>query len=271
MKELIALIKQKKELSHLDDSFIKTELQRYLKSHQISTIPTKPKQQKIIVKDLRAKLRRFSTLFPAQHKKFQKILPQLLIDPQNTQLITQLLQTHASTKERLQIYQKLYTQIIPKNTKTILDLGCGINPLAYTYLDCKPTYNAFDINTTQIHAINQYFNAAKIQGQAQILNLTQTTKISSLPKADLALCFKVTDLLDRNKGHKPTEIFLQAIPAKTIILSFSTKTMSGKSMTSPKRPWLTWLCDRLHYKYQILEYPTEIFYIIVKPKIPKPF
>jgi len=88
--------------------------------------------------------------------------------------------------------------------------------------------------------------------------------IDKLPSVDVAFLFKMTDMIDQGKGHKKTEELLKAIPAKWIVASFPTKTMSGKRMNVPHRNWMEWLCRRLGWSYEIIEFTNELFYVIGK-------
>ncbi len=183
-----------------------------------------------------------------------------------TSLIKQILSTHSSTQERLPSYQRLYTKIfsITGKPKAILDLGCGINPFSFPYMKLKGcTYYAYDINEEEIASINQYFKLlhtenSSFKGKAIVADIINT----DLPKADLCFLLKMTDVIDQGKGHKRTEELLKRIPATFIVVSFATKTMSGKEMTAPRRSWMEWLCRRLGYEYTILEFPNELFYVV---------
>ena len=58
--------------------------------------------------------------------------------------------------ERISIYKDLYKQIfkITKKPKSILDLGCGLNPLSYPLMNLKNvTYNACDIAINDLNLI----------------------------------------------------------------------------------------------------------------------
>ena len=92
-------------------------------------------------------------------------------------------------------------------------------------------------------------------------------KIKKLPQADIAFLFKMTDVLDRGKGHKKTEEVLKRIPAKFVVISFPTITMSGKKMNFPRRKWVELLCDRLDYTFRVLEFSNELFYVIKTKEI----
>jgi 16S rRNA (guanine(1405)-N(7))-methyltransferase len=183
-----------------------------------------------------------------------------------------LLETHSSTKERLGFYPELYQRIFTTAMvpKTILDLGCGINPLSLKYMKLKEiNYYAYDISEKEVAIINKFFQEekkvhAKINGKAEVMDISKIEALKKLPPAEICFLFKITDILDNGKGHKVTEAVIQAVPAKYFIISFPTKTMSGKPMNAPRRKWMEWLCKRLGYHYTLLEFDNEIFYVVNK-------
>ncbi len=266
MQQLITTIKQKKELKDISNDFVKDSLKKYQRKHSIKTLPTNPKSKdfKIVVKDIRAELRKVYGLF--RNKDNAKLRNELINKLHQKDIHIKILETHASTKERLPFYKDLYKQIftITKKPKTILDLGCGINPFSIPFMNIKPTYYAYDINEEEITNINKYFKHNKIKGTAKLLDISKTTRITPLPKADVAFLFKVSAILDKGKGHKKTEEVISAIPTKYVVVSFPTLTMSGKPMTAPRRSWMEWLCKRRNWDYRIIEFKNEIYYVLKK-------
>jgi hypothetical protein len=260
IKQLITSIKEKRELKDLDDNFVKEELKRYFlrNNKQFLLIKEELNQKsavyKQIVKEVRSKLRRSYGLFRTEkdflkEKDFNKVLV-----------------LHSSTKERLSFYHKLYERVfkITGKPKIILDLGAGVNPLSYNYLKTSPEYYAYDLSKEEVKIINNFFKENKVKGNAKILDLLQIEKIVKLPKADLAFLFKMTDVLDKGKGHKTSEEVIKAIPAKYLAISFPTLTISGKAMNHPRRGWIEMMCKRLNYNFKVLTFENEIFYIIKK-------
>ena len=249
--ELISDIKKKKELKEISDDFVREELFNYFKQNlkKSFSFNQKSKQYKETLKKVRAKLRRVYGLF-RNKIDYTKSEPEIL-------------QAHSSTKERLAIYNKLYHEIfkITKKPKTILDLGCGVNPLSIKYMKIKPTYYAYDLSKEEVKAINQFFKKNEISGKAQVKDILT---VKQFPQADLAFLFKMTDVLDQGKGHKTTEKVIKLIPAKFVVVSFPTKTMSGKKMNFPRRKWIELMCERLGYTYNLIEFNNELFYVIKK-------
>lgn len=273
---LIAEIKKKKELQGLQDDFVREQIVRFLqqepKIHQQlqNNFNPKSKAYRVILKSVRAQLRRVYGLFRDDQKKRKKLVQELLnaSPAKRSFFIEQILTTHSSTQERLSIYPELYPKIfaLTGKPKSILDLGAGINPFSLPYMKLKNcTYHAYDLNEEEMDSINRYFQLlhqenSSFRGKAEVADITK----AQFPAADLALLFKITDVIDKGKGHSKTEELLKKIPAKFVVISFSTKTMSGKAMTAPRRNWVEWLCKRLGYNYTILEFENEIFYVVKK-------
>ncbi|MEK6845208.1 MAG: hypothetical protein AABY26_00495 [Nanoarchaeota archaeon] len=273
ISELIRAIKKKKELSALPSEFVQKQLELFWKQQpktlQVLQQNFNPKSQaySFTLKSVRAQLRRKVGLFHAEEKK---VLP--LPAKITSESLQNLLEAHSSTRERLPFYFHLYSQLwkLTKKPKIILDLGCGINPLSLMFMGIEETqYYAYDINEKEVSLLNHFFsqwekNHSLIQGNAAVLDFTDLNALRKLPAADVCFLFKVTDILDQGKGHKKTEDVLQAIPARFVVISFPTLTMSGRKMTAPRRNWMEWLCRRLGYEYKILEFENEIFYVVRK-------
>ena len=141
-------------------------------------------------------------------------------------------------------------------------MGAGVNPLSYNYLKTNLEYYAYDLSKEEVKIINRFFKEKKIKGNAKILDLLNINKIKQLPKVDLAFLFKMTDVLDKGKGHKTSEDIIKAIPTKHVVVSFPTLTISGKPMNHPRRGWIEMMCKRLNYNFKVLTFENEIFYVI---------
>ena len=302
--KLIAKIKNKKELNELSADFVRDQLFNYLLQEQkivlalSSKFNPKSAVYKQVVKAVRSKLRRAYGLFRVseESKKRRAELEKLYQSQPGVfreESLKKVLSTNFSTKERLPFYPQLYEQIfqITGKPKVILDLGCGINPFSVYWLTAilkhiskgeedsasfhrqKLFYYGFDLSEEEVETINIFFKwwreeAKKedfnFKGIAEVLDLFHFAKLFLLKKADIAFLWKMTDVLDRGQGHKVSEAVIKTIPSKYIIVSFPTLTMSGKKMNFPRRKWIELLCARLCYKYEILQFSTEIFYVIKK-------
>jgi 16S rRNA (guanine(1405)-N(7))-methyltransferase len=140
----------------------------------------------------------------------------------------QIMGFHASTKERLGILDRVYTEtltaIAPINS--ILDLACGFNPLAIPWLPLaeNATYYACDIYGDMIEFINSFMAIAEINGNAWVQSIS-----SSCPEqeVDLALVLKTIPCLEQvNKGTGAQ--LLDNLNARYLLVSYPVQSLGGK-------------------------------------------
>jgi len=243
MGTLIKKIKEKKTLRNLDDNIVKEYLSKYFKQkpHMREKLD-KARYFKQVVKEVRNELNKVYGCFCLSDK----------LD----------LKANLSTKERLNIYTKLYKEIfnITGEPRSILDLGCGLNPLSYDYLGCQPRYIASEMNKNDCERLKKWLDEKDIDNEVIPADLTKENKF---PKADVCFMFKVLDTIDR-RGHKNAEKLVKSLDCKYMVISFSTKTLRGSRMRFPKRGWFERMIVRLGYVYQKLTYDNEVFYVIKK-------
>ena len=248
IKELIEKIKQKKELSGLPASLVEEELEKCILSSNINTSELKMAEAKSLIKKVRARLRLMSGRFTVSLKKRLNLV--------KNNKIEDLLKTNSSTNERIYFYPELVKIIHDLGIKKILDLGCGLNPIALANRNMK--YFAADINNQDLEVVNYFFKNNNIDGETFFYDLRKIK--DDLPSVDLCILFKVLDLIE-NKGHKKTEEILKKVKSKYFLISFSTKTLSGRKMNHPQRGWIEKLLSRLCFSFNTVKTKNEIFYL----------
>jgi len=254
MDRIIEKIKEKYELRSLPNSLIKSVLTEYLLKNRIKDFNSE-KEMKIIIKDVRAKLRRYTGQYAS--KSNIKAREKLIKNHQ----ISKLLEQHTSTRERIEDYPLIKKVIEDISPKSILDLGCGLNPLAIS--SQKSYYYAYDINNNDLEIVKEYFRINKIEGETHHEDIRV---VSSFPNTDLCLIFKVLDILGDNKT-KITKDLLTKIKSRFLIISFATNTLSGRPMNNPYRNWFERILNSLNYNYEIRRTKQEIFYLINKQSV----
>ncbi len=248
MDDLIKEIKQKKELSDLPDYLVEKVLSNYVSKNKLSLALNK-KSRKLIIKEIRSELRRYA----GQYNSISESKRKKLISSNQSE---KLLKIHKSTRERLEEYSDIKKFIKKINPKSILDLGCGLNPLALAKKGML--YYAYDIKNEDIKTISDFFSKNNIEGFAVQGDITI---MEHFPKTDLCLIFKVLDILPGNR-YETSRNIIEKIKSEKIIVSFATKTLSGNPMNFPRRLWFEKLLKELNFAYSYENKSNEVFYFI---------
>lgn len=250
MEEIVNLIKQKSELRGIPDSLVKRALDVYLLKNNLS-MPKSEKAIKLIVKEVRSELRKYAGQYATKSniKKRSEFL--------SLNKISELLKEHTSTRERIPDYPMIKKTIELMNPTSILDLGCGINPIALAKEGIF--YHAYDINENDLHVVREFFKIKKIKGDIHQLDIREEI---NFPVVDLCIVFKVLDILGPTKYEVTRKIL--SIPAKFFIISFATRTLTGRPMNSPYRRWFERILSDFSLSYEIKRTNQELFYVIRK-------
>jgi 16S rRNA (guanine(1405)-N(7))-methyltransferase len=261
--QILQQIKSSKKYKTLSDEIILKEINSYLKSNPKKSV------SKFMLKEIKTKLHRMYSSYQTSKKcKREKYLNELKQNPKNIYIIQDILSTNISTKERLEDYESLYQEIfsITRKPKTIVDLGCGLNPISFPYMNLTSVnYHAYDIDESDINFLNEFFKIEKIiiQGNAEILDINNESSINKIPNSDIVFLFKIIDIIDIN-NHKPSEELIKSLIKKTkfIVASFAIKTIAGNQMNFPKRKWFELMLNRLGIEFHIIKKRNEIYYIL---------
>jgi hypothetical protein len=265
INQLLQKIKSNKKYKSIANSVVEKEINAYFKINPDAEKLKQPDLQ--TVKNIRSKLHKLYSSFQTKKKnKISKYLQDLEKDPEETLTLKKLLSITVSTKERLEDYSKIYSQIfkLTKKPKTIIDLGAGLNPFSYHFMNLdKLTYYAYDIDEEDIKFLNKYFKIMKSQGligKAEILDTTNLNEIKKLPKSNLVFMFKVFDLLPKGIGEAIIKLLINK--TEYIVTSFPTRTITRKKMNFPKRKGFELMLKRNNLKFKTIKTDNEIFYIV---------
>ncbi len=137
-------------------------------------------------------------------------------------LCRKIMEAHASTRERLPILDEFYATTLAglPPVRSVLDLACGLNPLALPWLPLADgaTYWAMDIYEDMMAFVRDFLAlpVVRVHGQAQARDVLQ---LGPLPRVDLALALKALPCLeqiDKAAGSK----LLDVIQADYVLVSF---------------------------------------------------
>jgi 16S rRNA (guanine(1405)-N(7))-methyltransferase len=194
----------------------------------------KGRSWKDTVKAIRNKLHQVGAAYQPQGIDYERLnsemksLPQDIHNPEVRRFLIQTMGNHASTRERLQILDQFYLETLSSLSpiESILDVACGLNPLALAWMPVTSSVQltVCDIYVDQIEFLNAFFEHFNINGKAYCCDLTQQIPQE---KAQIGLVLKTIPCLeqiDKNIGSK----ILQDLPCQNLLVSFPAVSLSGK-------------------------------------------
>lgn len=270
-KALIREILAKTELQRLEQDIIIGKLEKLLGRNgkvvkalnaiDSEKVLLKNRSFKALVKEARAYLRTiYGSFLSPDYKKMDALMEQYVQGPSD-ELLLRMLSTHRSTKERLPFYGEVYASIFEMTgtPESVLDLGCGLNPLSYGWLGCHPSYQAIDLSKKDMELLERFFSAHNIKGRAEAKDLSL---LPELPEADVCFCFKLFDSLETIERNI-TEKLLVRIAARHAIASFPRMSLGGrKRIQDEKRAWFERILHKQGLHYRTFTIPNEFFYVV---------
>jgi 16S rRNA (guanine(1405)-N(7))-methyltransferase len=194
---------------------------------------------KTAVKEVRNRLHQVGNAYFKRNINFVaatdalETLPQNLKSEEVQRFCLKHMGAHASTAERLRIMNDFYqTTLAPLAPLTsILDLACGLNPLAIAWMPLSEncTYRAYDIYLDMMAFIQSFFDHFSIQGNAHPCDILDT-----LPKQHAQVAFLLKSLpcleqLDKDIGSR----FFERVNADHILISFPVRSLGGRKKGMP--------------------------------------
>ncbi len=177
-----------------------------------------------------------------------------------------ILESHASTSERLPILDEFYTSIFAPIApiQSILDLACGLNPLtaAWMPLNENATYVAIDIYQDMVHFLNQVFSILHIHGRAEQMNLLEQIPDQHYQVALLLKALPCLEQLDKNASLR----LMDGIQADYLLVSYPVYSLSGRSkgMRSNYEERFQELTKGRLWKVERFEFATELVFLVTK-------
>jgi 16S rRNA (guanine(1405)-N(7))-methyltransferase len=178
-----------------------------------------------------------------------------------------IMRRHASTRERLPILERFYAETLATIAppRTVLDLACGLGPLAIPWMPLAPgaTYHACDLYADLAGFLNEFFVLAGITGNATVCDLVQGAP--AIP-ADLALALKLLPVLEQVDRAAPLRL-IQQIQAPHILVSFPAQSLGGrgKGMAATYERRFHDLIAGQGWGVQQFTFATELVFLVTKP------
>lgn len=177
-----------------------------------------------------------------------------------------LSKNHASTKERLQYAEEIYSFVsgYVSREDTLGDIGCGFNPFCLPFFVNKPKrYFAYEINNDTVGVLNSYFEKSAHPDY----NAYSFDAVGHTPdiRFNTVFLFKLLPVLQQQKKGRAFEI-LHELDFDTAVVSFPLKSLSGKEkgMASFYSSFFEEGLGELLTLVEKREIGNELFYVIKK-------
>lgn len=137
---------------------------------------------------------------------------------------------HASTNERLLYIDGFFAPIWELTggaPRTLLDLGCGLGPLALPWMALSPdaTYHACEVDRRSLEVVDAFLD---LVGQPHAVHARDLVANGGPPiAADVVLLLKLVPLLDRQDPSAAARL-LGSLDARHAVITFPTSSLGGR-------------------------------------------
>jgi 16S rRNA (guanine(1405)-N(7))-methyltransferase len=139
-----------------------------------------------------------------------------------------ILATHSSTSERLPLLDRFYSSIfeVTGRPASLLDLGCGLNPLALPWMDLPGSvpYVALDIDGERIRFVNRFL---ALVGREPLARCQDILSQPPGDEADLALLLKMSPSLERQEPGATLRL-IKEVSAPSVAVSYAVRSLGGR-------------------------------------------
>jgi 16S rRNA (guanine(1405)-N(7))-methyltransferase len=182
------------------------------------------------------------------------------------QVCTKVMGYHASTRERLPILDQFYREIFSylPPIRTIIDVACGLNPLALPWIPLAPQaeYYAYDIYQGMMDFLGAWLHLNHIEGNAEVCDVIQACPTH---KVDVAFIFKAIPCLEQVDTLAGFRL-LQTLRADYLVVSFPVASMGGryKGMVEHYTAHFHTLVANERWEITRLLFKSELVFIVKK-------
>ncbi len=203
---------------------------------------------------------------PPDYSRWLRRLEEARTPDERAALCRALMQTHASTRERLPIVDEFYrlalAEIAPVHS--LLDVACGLNPLSIPFMPLAEdaVYYACDIYSDLAHFLNHAFPLLGVRGEAWAADVTQTIPQQS---ADLAIIVKAIPCLEQVEKGIGARL-LEGIQAQHLLVSYPAQSLGGasKGMRANYEAQFSELVAGKGWAVRRYDFATELAFLVTK-------
>jgi len=175
-----------------------------------------------------------------------------------------VLALHSSTRERLPILDRFYPALweIVGQPDSVLDLGCGLNPVAWPWMGLPPTttYVPLDIDWRRIDFVNRFLALAGLAPLARCQDLLARPPAD---EAGVALMLKLSPTLERQEEGATLRI-LKELRAPCVVVSFAVASLTGrrKGMEEQYGSRFSAMARGQSWRVTELRFETELTFVV---------
>jgi 16S rRNA (guanine(1405)-N(7))-methyltransferase len=259
-EEFLALVRQNQKYAQLNTTLVEQIAREELKNQ---------KDWHSALKTTRTRLHQLTGAFLPPKINYAQLINNLGIISQNNSdelhaYSKQLMRLHASTNERLPFLERFFFTCLEPlgKVESILDLACGLNPLAIPWMPLKENYSylACDVVDPMVSFLNSFFSQTNQTGTAFVCNLFQ-----EIPKqqVEVAYLLKLLPILDQIDPSISTRL-LDELNADHVLISYPSKSLGGRSkgMKQTYSQHLQRITEGRNFHIQEFTFPNEIAYLL---------
>jgi 16S rRNA (guanine(1405)-N(7))-methyltransferase len=233
---------------------------------------TRARSFKEAVKATRNKLHQVGGAYqekPIPYARLQTELKTLPHDPHDPALqvfCRRVLLLHASTRERLPSLERFFNETLASLAPlhSVLDLACGLNPLAVPWMPLAPgaSYFACDVYGDMVGFVGSFLAHLGLFGGTEVCDLLQSVP---QPAVQVALLLKTIPCLEQVEKEIGLR-FLADIRTSHILASFPAHSLGGhsKGMVQNYEAHFREMLSGQAWKVQRFEFPGELAFLIDK-------
>ena len=247
---------------------ISAELVRRVGAQELA----KGRSFKEAVKATRNKLHQVGGAYQETPIPYERLLGELQTlpheprDPALQAFCRRVMKFHTSTNERLPVLERFFNETLAEigPVQSILDLACGLNPLARPWIPLVEggQYFACDIYADMVAFANAFLAHTRQDGRAEVYDLVQEVPARPVQVALALKTIPCLEQVDKEIGLR----LLEGVQAGHILVSFPAHSLGGRSKGMVKnyeshfREMVSvhsWLVKRF-------EYPGELAFLVSK-------
>jgi 16S rRNA (guanine(1405)-N(7))-methyltransferase len=262
------------QITQLVENILKSNKYQHVSPDLIERIGrtelSKRRKFKDALKATKSKLHQISGAYMDTRREYANWLVELEAACGDTEkmqsTLKRVLHNHTSTRERIPILERFYTQILSKipPVTSILDIACGLNPLSFPWmgLSYDISYYACDIYADMVAFVGQALSIIGINATVEVCDVVTTPPDYEV---DLALLLKSIPCLEQIDKTAGT-LLLNSIQADHLLISFPVQSISGhdKGMPGYYRSHFYELIGTRPWKVQEFFFDSELAFLVTR-------